>query len=432
MTITSGIFNSVNGDRKYNAQWFAEYFASFIGNGVFPNPSTNLQVVEGTNMQTIVRPGKGWINGYYVNNDSNHVLQHDVADGVLKRIDRIVMRLNYLTRQIEIVVKKGIFASTPVAPILQRDTDAYELVLADVLIGNGATVITQANITDQRLNTALCGIVHGVVNQVDTTSIFNQYQSWFEQTKSKNELEIDQWQMLQEQEFNQWFASIRDILDGDVAANLANRISTLEQNVLNHESNNSAHGIGSEPLQTNAQTIRGAINEAFQFANDGKTNIATVIGAPTIVSDAFPKIKSDIQTLKNSLATNLTNKGQPSLGTETLKILVDRVANVNTGKKWANGDVVNAWSVTSVTVNGLSFRPSYIFILGHDQGSNSIQQIMIYNKDFNTTSIIFGNNLTSNNFGTTPITITSDGFSIADAKRWSGSNNHVYSWYAFE
>lgn len=271
MVVKSGFFMSVNGDRRYDAAFFAEYFASFIGNGVFPNPSTNLQVVEGSNMQTIVKQGKGWINGYYVHNDSDYVMQHDIADGVLKRIDRIVLQWNYLTRQIVIVVKKGTFASSPVAPVLVRNTDYYELALADVYIGNGVTKITQANITDQRLNSALCGIVTQTVKTVDTTTLFNQYQSWIDQQKAiyTQELELwtaDQrlsfedwmsaqhndfadWRQLEEQEFTDWmlaqktaftdwmqqeqsnfdawFESLQNILDGDVAGNL---LTLIEQN----------------------------------------------------------------------------------------------------------------------------------------------------------------------------------------------------------
>ena len=101
MAIISGMFNSIDGDRRYDASWFARYFATFIGNGVFPNPSTGLQVLEGGNMTTTVKAGNGWINGYFIKNDSDYILQHDLADGVLKRIDRIVMRLNHLSRQVE-------------------------------------------------------------------------------------------------------------------------------------------------------------------------------------------------------------------------------------------------------------------------------------------------------------------------------------------
>ncbi|MCY9547283.1 hypothetical protein [Lysinibacillus xylanilyticus] len=231
MAITSGFHNSVNGDRKYNAEFFALFFGTLIANGVFPNPSTGLQVTANSNMTTSVKAGKGWINGYFIVNDGDYVLKHDNADGVLKRIDRVVMKLNHVKREIEVLIKKGTFASSPVAPALQRDADAYELALADVLIANGATQITQANITDQRLDKTVCGIVHGTVDQVDTTTIFNQYQAWFKEITGSTAIEIKAWQTQQKQEFDEWFATIQGILEGDVAANLAAKIVDLERKV---------------------------------------------------------------------------------------------------------------------------------------------------------------------------------------------------------
>lgn len=231
MAITSGLFNSVNGDRKYNAVWFARYFALFIGNGVFPNPSTGLQVIQNENMTVTVKPGDGWINGYFIVNDSNYVLTHANADGVLKRIDRIVLQLDFSARVIGIVVKKGAFASTPIAPVLQRDADFYELALADVLINPGATQINQSIITDLRLNNELCGIVHNAVDQVDTTTIFNQYQSWYEQMTGVKLAEYDAWFGQHQAEFNSWFAGIRDILDANVAGNLLLLIQKNETNI---------------------------------------------------------------------------------------------------------------------------------------------------------------------------------------------------------
>lgn len=257
MAIRSGFFNSVNGDRRYDAKFFAEYFASFIGDGVFPNPSNGLQLVEGQGMQTILKPGKGWIKGYYVINDSDYIIKHDIADGVLKRIDRVVMRLNYLTRQIEIVLKKGSQASSPTAPAIQRDAEAYELVLADVLINAGTTQINQGLITDQRLNKSLCGIVHTVVDQVDTTTIFNQYQSWFNNFSVTKANEFSKWQTdvttaleawidVQEKDFMAWrraeeslflawFETVKGKLSEDAAGNLFNMIDDHKNAALPHK-----------------------------------------------------------------------------------------------------------------------------------------------------------------------------------------------------
>ena len=132
MAIKSGLFNSVAGDRRYKAEDFADYFATFISNGVFPNPSTGLQVIANGNMNIVIRMGKAWIFGYYLTNDADYNLKIDVADGVLNRIDRIVLRLDYAKRMIYPSIKKGAYASSPVAPTLQRDPDAYEIALADI------------------------------------------------------------------------------------------------------------------------------------------------------------------------------------------------------------------------------------------------------------------------------------------------------------
>ncbi|MGG3798993.1 hypothetical protein [Metabacillus fastidiosus] len=258
MTIKSGIFNSVNGDRRYKAEDFAAYFATFIGNGVFPNPSTGFQVIANSNMTVNLRAGKAWIYGYYIVNDDEYNLNIDKADGVLNRIDRVVLQLNYFNRSIMPVIKKGTYATVPVAPALKRDADAYELALADIYVGKGALVITQANITDLRLNTSLCGIVQGVVNQVDTTTIFNQYQSWFDQYsnlkasefntwteeqktsfalwRELEEVTFSNWSIQQKAGFEAWFATIRGILDTNAAGNLQLQIDDHKVDPMPHQS----------------------------------------------------------------------------------------------------------------------------------------------------------------------------------------------------
>lgn len=264
MAITSGLFNSKNGDRVYDAVWFARYFATFIGNGVFPNPSSGLQVMADTNMDIYVRPGDGWINGYFIVNDSNYTLHLDPADGVLKRIDRVVMRLDYDGRVISINVRKGTPASTPVAPSLQRDINYYELALADVTVGNGVTSIIQGDIVDTRLNNTLCGIVHGTVDQVDTTTIFNQYQSWFISKQNESSDIMQTWMDSSSERFNIWFEDMRGILEGDVAANLAGQITKVAGD-LNDLSNEL------DSLSTTVYNAMANINDSYSLTKQ-RTN----------------------------------------------------------------------------------------------------------------------------------------------------------------
>ncbi len=163
MTVRSGFFNSIGGDRKYDAARFAEYFGSFIGNGIFPQPANGLKVTANSNMTVTVQPGKAWINGYFLVNDDNYILTIENADGALNRIDRIVARYDVIDREIRLQVKKGTFSSSPVAPSMQRDSDAYELALADIYIAFGTTSIVQANITDLRKDVNYCGVVDSLI-----------------------------------------------------------------------------------------------------------------------------------------------------------------------------------------------------------------------------------------------------------------------------
>ncbi|SCL88052.1 hypothetical protein [Sporanaerobacter sp. PP17-6a] len=221
-------FNSVDGDRKYKAEDFRDYFASFVANGVFPSPSDGLQAIANSSgMSIIIKQGKGWINGaIYVNTD-DLILNIDAADGTLNRIDRIVLRMDTVDRAITAQVKKGTAASMPTAPELQRDADGYEIALADVTVGKGITAIIQANITDLRLNTGLCGIVHGIIDQVDTTTIFNQYVSWYQHTTAEAEDDVEVIKQQLQQSFDEWFATVQDTLDGDTAGNLLNLINAI-------------------------------------------------------------------------------------------------------------------------------------------------------------------------------------------------------------
>ncbi len=159
MAIRSGFFNSVEGDRTYDASRFAEYFGALVGNGIFPDPADNLQVVSNNDMTVTVKAGKAWINGYIVINDSDYILNIAPADGVLNRIDRVAARYDVIDREIRLEVKKGNFASEAVAPAMQRDSDAYELGLALINVAAGTVSITSEDITDTRLDNTVCGVV---------------------------------------------------------------------------------------------------------------------------------------------------------------------------------------------------------------------------------------------------------------------------------
>ena len=84
MAISSYFFNAIESggvyDRVYNAEDFSNYLDLLVGNGVFPNPTTNLQVRASTGMDVIVGAGSGWINGHKMVNSADLVLSIDASD----------------------------------------------------------------------------------------------------------------------------------------------------------------------------------------------------------------------------------------------------------------------------------------------------------------------------------------------------------------
>ena len=271
MAEKSSFFTSLNGDRKYKASDFAEYFRTFIGNGVFPNPSSNLQVISNGDMTLTISPGFAWINGYMYHNTDNLILTVDHSDSALKRIDRVVVKCDFVNREIKTYIKKGTFSQSPTAPTLERSTDAYELCVADVLVDNGVMNISQSKITDTRLNNEVCGIVTQTVETIDTTTLFNQ----IEEYKIEFELQNMNWfngtTVKLGDDFNIWFNTIKGILNEDVAGNLTSRLLTLEDKVNNLD------------LVANKVTM-----------NDGST-----------VEDSITSLQDELGTNKSTLEANI-------------------------------------------------------------------------------------------------------------------------------
>lgn len=215
MAYTSGFFDAVdqgggNYDRVYSAATFAHYFSLLVKNGVFPDPSTGMQVKASTNpdMHVSVQPGSGWVNGYYITvpDDSPEQLTVPTANPSLSRIDSVIMGLNYVQREIQLYIKSGAVSASPSAVTLQRDSNLYEMELAQITVSAGMASISQSSITDMRSNTSRCGIVAGTIDQIDTTDLFAQYDSAFQT----------------------WFEDIKTQLSGDIATNLQNQINTLK------------------------------------------------------------------------------------------------------------------------------------------------------------------------------------------------------------
>ena len=197
MAITSGFFNSLNGDRKYNAAQMSEYFQGIISDGVLANYLDKMKVSAGSGMGVNIASGRAFIDSRWIESNAVEQFTLDASHPTLNRYDAIVIRLDYSSRDITFNVKKGENASDPVKPAITNSETVKELCLAYVLIPAGSTSISAVNITDTRPDSRICGWVTGVITQLDTSDLFDQwntaYQNYYDAMTSG---------------FNEWFDTL--------------------------------------------------------------------------------------------------------------------------------------------------------------------------------------------------------------------------------
>ncbi|MGL5616762.1 MAG: hypothetical protein ACRDD2_11135, partial [Sarcina sp.] len=169
MAQKSSFFNAnlVNGnyDRVYDAGDWAQYFTTFLSNGISHNPESALQVEAGTAMEVIVAPGVAFINGYRYENTEPLTISLNPANSTYGRITSIVVELNLSNRNIEIVAVDGAVEPSPTAPTLIKNSGIYQLQLAEIEILAGSTEVVTSSVTDTRANKELCGYIEGLFGE---------------------------------------------------------------------------------------------------------------------------------------------------------------------------------------------------------------------------------------------------------------------------
>ena len=171
----------------------AEYVMKWLHgrtSGVFgANGNAAVAALGTPGMAVTVSDGVGWMSngngdGVVWWNDSEAVntsklqLSIDAADGVLNRIDRIIVEwktTNYVDLP-EIKVLKGSVSSTAKAPNLTNNGTVRQISLARITVNAGVTAITASMITDERLDTGVCGLVTDWVS-IDTSMMHSQFEA---------------------------------------------------------------------------------------------------------------------------------------------------------------------------------------------------------------------------------------------------------------
>lgn len=161
-------------DYDFDAADVAAYLAG-LTSGVFSG-AEDFPVTAAGGLKVTVGAGRGWVHpnrftGYSITKREADTLTMPLADPSLPRIDRIVMRYDAGARAASLQVLQGTASSTPTAPAISRTELIYDLCLAEITRPAGSTSISTGQITDTRLDEALCGLVRDGVTGIPTDEL---------------------------------------------------------------------------------------------------------------------------------------------------------------------------------------------------------------------------------------------------------------------
>ena len=207
MAVTSGFFNSLNGDRKYSAEQFSALFDNLITDGVFANVGTAFGVTASGDNTVTVGIGRAWFNSVWVYNDALYPMVAQDPEVLLDRIDAIVIEINHneSVRSGSIRWVYGSPGSSPVRPTLTNTDVVHQYPLAYVRRKAGVSAVIQADITNM-IGMSECPYVTGILSTQSIDKVVAQWES----------------------QFYTWFDGLDTALEGDVAANLANQVLDIQ------------------------------------------------------------------------------------------------------------------------------------------------------------------------------------------------------------
>ena len=228
MSVTSGFFNSLSGDRKYDAIQISSMFDGLITDGIYNGFLESFMVTASDPASMVVTVGEGrcWFNHTWTLNDAPLPLTLDVGDVVLNRIDTVVIDVDSTdtVRACTIKVIKGTPSSQAVAPTLENTETHHQYPLCDISVVAGATTVTQSNITNRR-GTSDCPFVATLMKSVNVDDLLIQWESQWNDWMTDRANSMDSWTAEQQEAFTTWFQTVQDTLDEDTAGNLYNLIT---------------------------------------------------------------------------------------------------------------------------------------------------------------------------------------------------------------
>lgn len=265
MAVTSGFFNSINGDRKYSAEQFGAIFDGVIVDGVFASVGEKFKVVPAGGNTVEIGSGRAWFRHVWIWNDAPIRLELLPADVLTNRIDTIVIEIDTRTqnRRATIKVVEGDRATTPRRKDMIRDGGVYQYPIADIFRKSGDRQIQERNIT-YLVGTGDTPWVTGPLQTINATEIFDRWDRTMNEQKAEAQAAYNEATANMRNEAYALLNDIQGMIGGDAVSAMAAQIIELKQRFGDDSSGTVRFDTiedhsGSSILDSNNQPILGKI-----------------------------------------------------------------------------------------------------------------------------------------------------------------------------
>lgn len=214
--VKCGFFDSINQDRLYSANDMNKPYSRVIADGVFASDiehhSSDLKVRSaGSGMNITVDAGQGIFAHKWFENEAAIVITVPSNTNANARIDSVIIQIDESSsgRVGSVVYREGTAASNPVHPDINQEEEITEYRIADIYVGSGVSSIGDDVITDLR-GSSECPWVTGLIQQVDTSSMWTQFQAAYNQQYAAF---TDDYNNYKDQQRTAWEAFVEQLTD---------------------------------------------------------------------------------------------------------------------------------------------------------------------------------------------------------------------------
>jgi len=318
MSITYGFYNSLNGDRKYDAVQMSQMFDGLIVDGVFASIGTCFVAEADTGLNVNIGIGKAWFNSTWTFNDAILPIEAPISEVLLDRIDAVVIEVNTseAVRNNDIKFVQGVPSSSPIRPTLASGVTLNQYPICYIHRPAGSTEIIQSQITNM-IGSEATPFVTGILQTISLDELLGQWEDELDQFVASEQADFTNWMTGEKSEYDDWFDQMKTdllaeqaLLDQWVASEQADFLAWFNQ----MKDQLSTDAAGNLQLEIDKEEVErillvGFVDGSKVFSDDGTMITSTASDGRTLV-----------KTFTNGFLT-MTNVLKSSAGSEIARLV---------------------------------------------------------------------------------------------------------------